>query len=437
MATTTYLELDDQATGANSNTWGDVADANMAIIEQAIARYVDIATTGGTTILTSAQNRYPIIRVTGALVSNATIQVRTAEKNWIVINATTGAYTLTVKTSAGTGKTIPRGRAVTVYCDGTNVELVRSPIIPTAQAGGTVDAITATFEPAFTAAELVDGTIFMVEAAGANTSTTPTFAPDGNTARTITKFGGQALVAGDIRAAGHKCLFMYDESSTRYELLNPSDAVGLNPQFTTIEIGHASDTTLSRASAGRIAVEGVEVALSTDVVGQQTIWVPAGAMVARTTNGAASGSFETTTNDVMLKYLAFDASTKEGAQFGIQMPKGWDEGTLIAQFVWTHPSTTTNFGVSWELAAVAFANDDAADTAFGTLQEIDDTGGTTYDIYISDETPAITVAGSPGAEEYVIFQVTRDPADAGDTMAVDAWLLGVKIHYTTNAAKDD
>jgi adhesin HecA-like repeat protein len=191
-------------------------------------------------------------------------------------------------------------------------------------------------------------------------------------------------------------------------------------------------------SAGSLSVTAGTYAAAGDIIGQQTIWVPAGAMTPTTTNGAASGSFETTTNDVMLKYLAFDATTREKAQFGIQMPKSWDESTtIIAQFVWTHPSTTTNFGVSWELAAVAFANDDAADTAFGTLQEIDDTGGTTYDIYISDETPAITVAGSPAAEEYVIFEVTRDPADAGDTMAVDAWLLGVKIHYTTNAAKDD
>lgn len=204
----------------------------------------------------------------------------------------------------------------------------------------------------------------------------------------------------------------------------------------TINIGNV-DTSVTRSAAGKIAVEGVDVALSTDILGQQTIWIPAGAMTPRTTDGAAAGTFETSTNDVMLSYLAFDSSTKEAAQFGIQMPKGWNEGTLVAQFVWTHPSTTTNFGVSWELAAVAFANDDAADTAFGTLQEIDDTGGTTYDIYITDETPAITVAGSPGSEEYVMFQVTRDPADAGDTMAVDAWLLGVKIHYTIDEAKDD
>jgi len=221
MTTTPYLEFEDQATGANNNTWGDVADANFAIFELAIARVLGLATTGGTTTLTSSQNRYPIINVTGVLASNATIAVKTQEKNWIVINNTTGAYSLTVKTSAGTGKTIPRGRASKVYCDGTNVLLAREQAIPSAQAGGTVDVITATFEPAFIAAEIQDGTIWMVEAAGANTVTTPTFNPDTTGALTIKKFGGQALAVGDIRAAGHKLLLMYDASGGHVELLNP------------------------------------------------------------------------------------------------------------------------------------------------------------------------------------------------------------------------
>jgi len=49
----------------------------------------------------------------------------------------------------------------------------------------------------------------------------------------------------------------------------------------------------------------------------------------------------------------------------------------------------------------------------------------------------MTVAGSPGAEELVVFQVTRVVGDGGDTMAVDAKLLGIKLHYTTDAEKDD
>lgn len=250
MATTPYLELDDQATGANNNTWGDVADANFGFLELAIARFLSIATTGGTTTLTTAQNRYPVIRFTGVLASNATIEVRTAEKNWTIINATTGNFTLTVKTAAGTGKTVPRGSALKLYCDGTNVEYARAPGVPAAQAGGTVDAITAVFSPVTVSGDLQDNYLWIVEAAGANTSTTPTFNPDGTGALTIKKFGGQALVAGDIRGAGHKLLLSYDASGGHVELLNPqvsasasTTVVGMVELATTTEVltGTAAD----------------------------------------------------------------------------------------------------------------------------------------------------------------------------------------------------
>jgi hypothetical protein len=176
---------------------------------------------------------------------------------------------------------------------------------------------------------------------------------------------------------------------------------------------------------------------ASDVLGQQTIWVPAVAMYPRTTSGAAAGTVETSTNRVMLRTMDFDTVTQEFAQFAIQMPKSWNEGTLICQFVWSHPAASTNFGVAWEIQALALANDDAADTAFGTAVTVTDVGGTTNDIYITGETPALTVAGSPGPEEYVVFQVRRAPANAGDTLAADARLLGVRIHYTADAARDD
>lgn len=198
--------------------------------------------------------------------------------------------------------------------------------------------------------------------------------------------------------------------------------------------------TITCTAAARALLDDTTVAAqqaTLELHGQQTIWVPASAMIARTTNGAAPGSVETGTNRVMLKSLDFDTTTQEFAQFAIQMPKSWNEGTLIAQFVWSHPSTTTNFGVVWQLQAVSFGDNDAADTAFGTAQTATDTGGTTNNVYISPETAAITVAGSPAAEEWVVFQVARVPANASDTMAVDARLHGVKIHYDNDTMRDD
>ncbi len=175
-----------------------------------------------------------------------------------------------------------------------------------------------------------------------------------------------------------------------------------------------------------------------DPRGVHTIWIPAGTMTARTTNGAASGSVETTTNKVMLKTLDFDASTIEYAQFTVRMPKSWDLGTVTAVFTWSHAATTVNFKVSWGIQGVALSNDDAADTAFGTAIYTNDTGGTTDDIYVSDATAAVTIAGTPAAQDYVVFQVLRKADDGtNDTLAVDARLHGVTLYYTTSAATDD
>ena len=86
--------------------------------------------------------------------------------------------------------------------------------------GGTADAITATFSPAITA--VVDGMLLAVRATAANTTTTPTFSPNGLTARTIVKQGGQALAVGDIRAVSHDLLLRYRATGTVWELLNPT-----------------------------------------------------------------------------------------------------------------------------------------------------------------------------------------------------------------------
>ena len=218
---------------------------------------------------------------------------------------------------------------------------------------------------------------------------------------------------------------------------NTSDANKPVSTATQTALNAKANTSHSHAISD---VTGLQTALDakaslSDILGQQTIWVPAGAMTQRTTNGAARGTVETPTNRVMLSTLDFDTTTQEFAQFAIQMPKGWNESTLLCQFVWTHP--TGSGGVAWQIQAVSFANDNAADTAFGAAVTVTQSGGTANDIYITSETAAMTVAGSPGAEKWVVFQVARAPANASDTLGVDARLLGVKIHYTIDAAKDD
>lgn len=171
--------------------------------------------------------------------------------------------------------------------------------------------------------------------------------------------------------------------------------------------------------------------------GKQTIFVPAAAMVPRITSGPSDAIGETATNRVMRRTLDFDATTAEFAQFAIAMPKSWNEGTVTYQVLWSHAATTTNFGVVWTLAGVAMSDGDALEAAFGTAISVVDTGGTTDTLYISPESAAVTIAGTPAEFDQITLQLGRAPADVSDTMAVDARLHGVRLFYITNSATDD
>ena len=202
--------------------------------------------------------------------------------------------------------------------------------------------------------------------------------------------------------------------------LNGNDITGTG----NINIDGAIDATSD------ISVDGDPV-LTT---GRHTIWVPAAAMIPRTTNGPALVTAELATNDVMLRTLDFDQTTEEGAQFHIGMPKGWDEGTVTFIPYWT--ATSGSGGVVWQIEALARSNDDALDTAFGTGQNSADTLIATGDLHVGPESSAITIGGTPAESDDVIFQVTRVTADGGDTLNADAKLIGVKVLFSLAARND-
>jgi len=175
--------------------------------------------------------------------------------------------------------------------------------------------------------------------------------------------------------------------------------------------------------------------------GEQTIWVPAGAMEPRvTTAPATSNAVEIGTSLLALRTMDFATDADDHAGFSVLMPKGWDAGTLVAQFVWstTGAQTAGLDGVAWFIRAGAYASSDVLTTALGTAVGVtQDHSATANDVMITSETAAITVAGTPGAEEWVYFEIYRDVSDAADDLDIDARLHGVKIHYKTSANTDD
>ena len=85
-----------------------------------------------------------------------------------------------------------------------------------------------------------------------------TLAVDGLTAKSIKKYHDVNLAAGDIET-GQIVIVVYNATSDVYELISSTGGTSAQ-QFTTIELGAASDTTLSREAAGVIAVESNTIA---------------------------------------------------------------------------------------------------------------------------------------------------------------------------------
>lgn len=85
-----------------------------------------VTVTGGTVTLTNNQAAYNAVTLAGTLTSNATIIVPNWCHQWIFNNATTGSYTVTIRTAAGTGVTVAQGFSTIVYGDTNNVLLANS-----------------------------------------------------------------------------------------------------------------------------------------------------------------------------------------------------------------------------------------------------------------------------------------------------------------------
>ena len=169
-------------------------------------------------------------------------------------------------------------------------------------------------------------------------------------------------------------------------------------------------------------------------IGKHTLWIPANAMSARSTNGATLVLGELPTNDVMVNSFDYDPAVAKAAQWTIHMPKSWDEGPVSGILVWTAASGSG--AVVWQLRARAYGDNDALDAAFGTAQSVTDTLLLANDEHHSPETAAITIGGAPAENDRVNFEVLRDAPNAADTLAVDAKLIGVKL-FITLAAGDD
>jgi hypothetical protein len=255
------------------------------------------------------------------------------------------------------------------------------------------------------------------------------------TAAQITKLdgieaGADVTDATNVAAAG--------AVMTGGALGTPSSGTLTNCTFPTLNQSTSGNAATATALQTPRALNGVNFDGTAAITVPRTgvvreVWIGAGAMTPRTTNGAAPATVEMATNDNAFDFLDFDTATEEGACFALSLPQAWNAGTVKAKVYWTAASGSG--GVAWGLRATSYADDDALDAAYGTEQVVTDTLITADDCHITAATAAITIGGPPAVDDLLLFEITREVANGSDTLAVDARLIGVKLQYTETSTE--
>ena len=122
------LNLELQASGENSGNWGNITNSNLQKVESAIKGFVTVAIASTSDSLdasdggTTDEQSNAIIKLTGTLTGNTTMQSEAVETWYIVDNATTmGTHTLGFKPAGGTATNLVAGSKHILYSDGSTM----------------------------------------------------------------------------------------------------------------------------------------------------------------------------------------------------------------------------------------------------------------------------------------------------------------------------
>ena len=119
------LQLVDLATGESSYgsyaNWGEVADFNFSALEDALGEVTSKTLSSSNVTLSADEERSLLIKLSGTLSANVEVRTNDRKGFWFVTNDTTGDFTVTFKTTSGTGIVVPQGGRAILVSDGTNV----------------------------------------------------------------------------------------------------------------------------------------------------------------------------------------------------------------------------------------------------------------------------------------------------------------------------
>jgi len=461
-STYTGLGVQLMTTGEKAGTWGTLTNTNWNIIEQISGGFTQQAVTDGADTdlsvndgTTGATLAHRIIEFTGSLSASRNVTIPLDVQTFYIIkNSCDDDVVFKYVSGSGNSVTFTAGDTKIVYATanhGTNPDIdavsmgdvtltgtqtltnktLTSPKIGTSilDTGGNElmkITVTGSAENEFTMA---------AGASGAGPTLSSTGSSDTNIDINVVPAGtGNVNLSADaVQVGDNNADATITTQGTGDLILNTNN--GTNAGNITLADGANGDITITPDGTGVAkAVDGADATGAIKIAGKETMWVPAQAMYAETTNGAELAQTVLTGGAPELKAFAFDASTAEAVQFNVSFPESWNAGTVTFQTFWSASATDTGTG-GFTLAGCSVANDVDYDLAFGTpvANTALAASGTQDDLMINVESGAVTIA-SVAASTNTIFRLVRDTGT--DTNTGDLRLVGIKIYFTTNAAND-
>lgn len=142
-------------------------------------------------------------------------------------------------------------------------------------------------------------------------------------------------------------------------------------------------------------------------------------------------------NTVRGSGYAFDDTSLERIHLKIPIPDSVLPGTFAVTLGFTNAVSATS-GVVWEISALAISAGDVVTGSLGTSVSLTHTCvAGAFAQQTTVESDPVTPAGSWAEGDSLLISIARNPADAGDTLAQDAILTEVLVHFETDQITDD
>lgn len=333
--------------GEKAGSWGDITSNNLRILERMASVAGGITLSGTTHLLTVAdgslsEGHYGVLVLGGSPsgTNTVTISPNDSMRMFHVLNSS-GQSAIFTQGSGG-NVTVANGASAVIYCDGAGV-------------GAEVVDLTSTFAAAGTLADIsalavTDGNVIVGD--GSNW-----VAESGATARTSLGAQAQGDVLDDLNTLGANAADSEIAVGTGAgalawesgDTLRTSIGVGTgdSPQLTGIELGHATDTTITRVSAGLVAIEGDTIAslTATQTMTNKTLTAPAihnptltGSVVEDVYDHGTPGAtpaIEPANGTIQTMTLSEDATPTDSMASGESITLMVDEGTTNFTVTWT------------------------------------------------------------------------------------------------------